>query len=378
MPFKSQKPKLLLSDDELKELDRISKSRTEAVAYVERAGIILAFYHQITISQIARDFQTNRTKVEKCINKALQFGALTALRDLPRSGRKKEITPEATTWVINLACQKPKDLGYSYELWTNRLLADHIQRNCHDAGHPCLAKIARGTVSKILSKSNIKPHKISYYLEKRDPDFEIKMTQILLIYKEIELYQKAEKKKPSNTIISFDEKPGIQAIENLAPDLLPQLDKYSTISRDHQYKRHGTVTLMAGINLLDGIVHGQVVDRHRSSEFILFLKMIDKKYPKDIKIRIILDNHSAHTSKETKKYLATMPNRFEFIFTPKHGSWLNLIESFFAKMAKTVLRGIRVSSKEELKERIMQYLEEINQTPVIFRWKYGLESLVVD
>ena len=100
--------------------------------------------------------------------------------------------------------------------------------------------------------------------------------------------------------------------------------------------------------------------------------MIDTKYPSEIKIRIVLDNHSAHISKETRAYLATLPNRFEFIFTPKHGSWLNLIESFFGKMAKTMLRGIRVASKAELKDRIIMYLDEVNEEPVVPHWKYRL------
>ena len=105
--------------------------------------------------------------------------------------------------------------------------------------------------------------------------------------------------------------------------------------------------------------------------------MLDNYYPKDTAIRIILDNHSAHTSKETRAYLSGVQQRFEFIFTPKHGSWLNIVESLFAKMAKTFLRGIRVGSKEELKQRIERWLEEINQTPVVFRWKYGLDSISV-
>ena len=98
-------------------------------------------------------------------------------------------------------------------------------------------------------------------------------------------------------------------------------------------------------------------------------------YPAQTRIRLILDNHSAHLSRETRSFLATCPNRFEFIFTPTHGSWLNLIESFFAKMAKIFLRGLQVSSKKELKQQLEQYLKEINETPVVFRWKYGLESL---
>ena len=378
MPFKSQKPALLLKEAELEELKKISKSRNDGVARVERAKIIILFSEGQSISAIARELKINRDKVDRCITKALQFGVLTALNDLPRSGRKKLYTPEAETWIIDLSCQKPKDLGYSYELWTNRLLAEHIKKHCQEEGHPCLIKISRGTISKLLSRINIKPHKISYYLERRDPDFETKMAQILLVYKEVELLRESDEQTISeNVILSYDEKPGIQAIENMAPDLLPKPGKNPTLARDHQYIRHGTVSLMAGINLLNGHVHGTVVDRHRSKEFIDFLRTLDEEYPKGIKIRIILDNHSAHISKETKRYLKEVPNRFEFIFTPKHGSWLNIIESFFGKMARTFLRGIRVSSKEELKERIYKFLEEINRTPVVFKWKYGLDSLAV-
>ena len=176
-------------------------------------------------------------------------------------------------------------------------------------------------------------------------------------------------------ILSYDEKPGIQAISNTAPDLPPEPGKHPTVSRDYEYVRHGTLSLMAGIDLLNGKVHGQVVDRHRSREFILFLKQLDQVYPSSAKIRIVLDNHSAHTFKETRGYLATVPNRFEFIFTPKHGSWLNLIEMFFSKMTRTMLRGIRVSSKQELRDRIELYLNEVNESPVVFRWKYGLDSI---
>jgi transposase len=126
---------------------------------------------------------------------------------------------------------------------------------------------------------------------------------------------------------------------------------------------------------LSGEVLGLVRKRHRSVEFIGFLQLADGHYPAGARIRIVLDNHSAHISKETRSFLATRPNRFEFTFTPKHGSWLNLIESFFGKMARTLLRGIRVASSEELQTRIELYLKEVNETPVVFRWKYKLETL---
>ena len=132
---------------------------------------------------------------------------------------------------------------------------------------------------------------------------------------------------------------------------------------------------LAGIDLLNGQVHGIVTDRHRSREFVQYLKILDETYSKDITIRIILDNHSAHISKETRGYLATVPNRFDFVFTPTHGSWLNIIESLFAKMAKTFLRGIRVNSKDELKQRILKWIEELNESPVVFRWKWRLNTI---
>jgi len=203
------------------------------------------------------------------------------------------------------------------------------------------------------------------------------MKQVLHVYKQVELWHKTGAPSELVAVLSYDEKPGIQAIQNTAPDLPPVPGLHAAISRDHEYIRHGTLSLLAGIDLLSGEVLGLVRDRHRSAEFIEFLRMTDAQYPSDARIRIVLDNHSAHISKETRAYLVTVPNRFDFVFTPTHGSWLNLIESFFGKMAKTLLRGIRVSSKEELRARIEMYLREVNEDPVVFRWKYKLETLSV-
>jgi transposase len=375
MPFKSRRAKLRLDKDTRSKMTVLSVSRKEPLVHVERAKMILAYEEGETISGIAKRLGTNRPKVERCIDKALQIGALAALDDLPRSGKPPNITAEANAWIISLACQKPKELGYSYELWTTRLLAKHAREHCESAGHSCLAKFSRGTVSKILSKNEIRPHKIKYYLEKRDPRFDEKMAQVLHVYREVSLiHKKNEDVSLKTAILSYDEKPGIQAIENKAPDLSPKPGEYPCVARDYEYIRHGTVTLMGGIDLLTGKAHGIVVDRHRSEEFVTFLKMLDSEYASSAKIRMILDNHSAHTSKETRAFLATMPNRFEFIFTPTHGSWLNLIESFFSKMARTMLRGIRVSSKDELKRRIEKYLSEVNAEPVIYRWKWNLDD----
>jgi transposase len=229
----------------------------------------------------------------------------------------------------------------------------------------------------------VKPHKVRYYLERRDPEFKAKMAQVLCVYREVNVLKKAaaatKKNKPRKavTVISYDEKPGIQAIATTAPDLPPEPGVHPTFTREFEYKRHGTVSLLAGIDLVTGKVHALVEDRHRSREFIEFLKLVDAAYPIHTAIRLILDNHSAHVSKETKAWLATRPaGRFEFTFTPKHGSWLNLVEGFFSKLARSVLRHIRVASKQELKDRIMAAMDHFNERPVVHTWSYKLKKAV--
>ena len=313
--------------------------------------------------------------MQRCIERAAAFGPLAALDDSARPGKTATITAEAKAWLVSLACQKAKDFGYPHELWTTRLLARHAREYGPAAGHKCLARLVQGTVCKILDAHAIKPHKIRYYLERRDPEFEEKMTHVLCIYRKVAILKEANAPSDTVAIISYDEKPGMQAIGSTAPDLPPKPGVHAAFARDHEYKRHGTLSLLAGIDLVTGKVHALVKDRHRSCEFIEFLQLVNSAYPASTAIKIILDNHSAHTSKETKAWLVIQPEgRFEFTFTPKHGSWLNLVEGFFSKLARSVLRHIRVASKHELAERILAAIEDINQQPVVHTWSYKLEK----
>ncbi|EQD49741.1 tISRso5 ISRSO5-transposase protein, partial [mine drainage metagenome] len=222
-----------------------------------------------------------------------------------------------------------------------------------------------------LDDHDIKPHKIRYYLEKRDPEFDRKMQEVLMVYRDVALYTEGAvhdaRPNPIHTV-SVDEKPGVQAIGLTAPDLPPVPGKAAAVGRDYAYVRHGTVSILAGIDLHSGHIFANVEERHRSVEFIALLKQLDEHYPPQAIIRVVLDNHSAHLSKETMAYLSTRPGRFEYVHTPKHGSWLNLIECAFSKMARTFLRHIRVQSKDELKTRILKGIAEINAAPVVFRW----------
>ena len=371
---------LALSEEDVRKLNAVARSRTEAASRVERARMLLAYREDPSFYAVGRAVGVHHQTVQRCVERAVAYGAIAALDDLPRPGREPTITTEAKTWLTNLACRKAKELGYPHELWTTRLLARHAREHGPEEGHSCLSKLAQGTLCNILSEQEIKPHKIRYYLERRDPEFKTKMAEVLCVYREVKLIREtaaAANQEPSDAvaIISYDEKPGIQAIATTAPDLPPEPGKHATFARDHEYKRRGTVSLLAGIDLLTGQVHALVKDRHRSREFIEFLRIVDAAYPAHTAIKLILDNHSAHISKETKAWLANQPaGRFEFVFTPKHGSWLNLVEGFFSKLARSVLRHIRVASKQELKDRIMQAINYFNQEPVVHTWTYKLDK----
>jgi transposase len=371
---------LSLTDADTAKLRVMAQSRTEPASRVERARILLAYWEDPSFFAVGQILGLHHQTVQRCVERAVAEGPMAALDDRPRPGREPTITIEAKAWLVDLACCKAKEFGYPHELWTTRLLASHAREHGPAAGHACLANLVQGTVCKLLDQEDVKPHKVRYYLERRDPEFAAKMAEVLCVYRQVKILKKAAaraKTKPSDAvaIVSYDEKPGIQAIATTAPDLPPVPGAHATFAREHEYKRHGTVSLLAGIDLLSGKVHALVKDRHRSREFIEFLKLLDAAYPAATAIKLILDNHSAHISKETRTWLADQPaHRFEFTFTPKHGSWLNLIEGFFSKLARSVLRHIRVASKQELKDRLMAAMDHFNQHPVVHTWTYKLDK----
>lgn len=379
MPFQKQRKNLSFTEKEMEQLKKLSASRTEEKQRVVRARILLDSCSGLSDRAVAGRNSVNRNTVVLCVMKCLQFGMEIALDDLPRSGRPQRITDAAKAWVMKLACQKPVELGYSYELWTFPLLAEHIRSRCESEGHPSLGKVSQSKLHHILRTAEIKAHKVRYYVEKRDPEFEAKMAEVLHVYKEVEIVNNGmiggQIKEPPMVTVSYDEKPGIQAIATTGKELPPVPGKHSRRTRDYEYERHGTVSLLAGIDLHTGLVTEVVRDTHNSADFIAFLEQLDERYAPGQVIRLILDNHSAHISKQTRSYLATKSQRFVFVFTPKHGSWLNIIEVLFSKLTRTMLREIRVKNKQELIERLHRYFDELNANPVVFRWKYKMDEL---
>lgn len=369
-----------LSNEEREYLKLQTRARTIQAQTVTRARILLLRADSVSIDAIADKVGLNRCSVMLCLKKFKEGGIENALFDAPGRGRNAEITDEEKAWIINIACQKPIDFGYAAETWTYAKLTSHINKTAEAAGYTRLSTIHKSTVNTILDKADIKPHKITYYCENRDPDFDSKMHNVLLVYKQLEMqFDESGKLIISEDtpihVLSYDEKPGIQATATTSDDLMPD-EKHSTINRDYEYKRLGTLSLLAAIDLQSGEAIPLVRDKHSSTEYIEFLKLLDDKYPKGDKIRIVLDNLKVHTSEATRKYLATVPGRFEFVFTPKHGSWLNMVEGFFSKMTCQMLRGIRVKSKE-LTNRIYRYFAEINEEPIVFHWKYNLDDIDV-
>jgi transposase len=255
-----QAVELAMTDEEIAQLTSVSHSRTERASRVERARMLLAYRESPSFFAVARRLAAHHQTVQRCVERALAYGPLAALDDRPRPGKEPTITPEAKAWLVSLACDKAKDHGYPHELWTTRLLARHAREHRPAAGHECLADLVQGTVCKILGQEEIKPHKVRYYLERRDAEFEQKMAEVLCVYRRVQVLKRAAKSNKRHkpiAIVSYDEKPGIQAIATTAPDLPPQRGVYATFARDHEYKRHGTLSLLAGIDLLTGKVHAR-------------------------------------------------------------------------------------------------------------------------
>ena len=366
------------------ELEKLASSGMTPIVIAQRAKILLLKDAGKSATAITDEVGVSRHTAELWIKKYRNRSEKDSIKDLlsvsKGRGRKEEITGEAKTWLISVACTQPKDFGYAAETWTTKALTQHINKTAAKEGFERLATITESGVYRILDKSKIKPFRIQYYCKRRDPDFEEKMHNVLLVYKQLEIqFDDEGNLRPFDEnevvhVVSYDEKPGIQAIANVADDL-PPTEENGTIKRDYEYKRLGTVSLLAGIDLQTGEAIPLVSDSHNSSDYIEFLKILDAKYPKGDTIRLVLDNLKVHKAKKVIEYLSTVEGRFEFVFTPKHASWLNLVESFFSKMTKQMLKGIRVKSKEELVQRIYIYFDEINAEPVVFHWTWHLDDI---
>src|SRR5256884_2377696 len=215
--------KLSVGDADVEGLRSIAQSRTEPASRVERARILLAYREDPSFFALGRALGLHHQTVQRCVERAVVEGPMAALDDRPRPGKEPTITIEAKAWLTSLACRKAKELGYPHELWTTRLLADHARQHGPMEGHDCLSHLAQGTVCKILDEEEVKPHKVRYYLERRDPEFAEKMAEVLCVYRKVKVLKEATKKKPNEAVavVSYYEKTGPSAVGTMGPHLCP-------------------------------------------------------------------------------------------------------------------------------------------------------------
>jgi len=261
---------LQLNGEDRSLLEKLSRSLSEPLRKVQRAKILLLYASGITITEVGKSMDVSRETVYKWIDRALAAGVPAALEDKYHRPFAPVITPEARAWIIQLVCLKPKDLGYAAELWTTAALAEHARVMGPKHGHPCLGRAAKATVWRILNQREIKPRKVQYYLERRDPEFGRKQAEVLIVYREVsELNARGFDPfaAPGVVTVSVDEKPGVQAIKATGPELPPVPDRHPAVGRDYEYERLGTLSILAGIDLHSGYIHACAEERHRSSEF---------------------------------------------------------------------------------------------------------------
>jgi transposase len=220
----TERAKLFLEPSELERLHKIAGSRTAPFREIQRANVMILYSQGLGFNEIKRRLGVSRPTIYKCVDKALAMGIEAGLKDTYHRPKPPVIDEAAKAWVIDLACSKPTVHGYAAEVWTRQSLANHARQHGPAAGHPSLARAAKATIQRILSEHPLRPHKIAYYLERRDPEFEAKMREVLVVYKEVNLRNDTKDESdttPPIITLSVDEKPGVQAIANTAPDQMP-------------------------------------------------------------------------------------------------------------------------------------------------------------
>ena len=334
MPFQSRRARLVIEDEPRRILERIARSRSESAQRVERARILLAYAGGQTVSAIARDLGTNRPKVGRCVDKGLQLGPLAALGDLPRPGRPATIPATARMWVVSLADTAPGEWGYAEKRWTHRLLARHAREHGAQAGHPSLAHLASGTVSKILRRAR----PLAERQRLRSTDRAALGAQVLVLRQWIQL-------EPAG---------GSPA------DGLLRAHVWPAGSADDTPEPRPALSLVVGLDLATGQAYRALARQHGSRDFVGFLERLDRAYAPGVRIRLLLDGHAVHRAAAIRRYLARRPNRFELVFRPRHGSWQALVEALCARLAHALLRGVRLQSADDLQQRIERCLDMLN------------------
>ena len=341
-------PQIDLSEEEHETLMKWSRGRSTASRVVQRAKIVLLAAEGQENKDIAKVLGVTERTVGRWRGRFFHDRAPALEKDLPRGGRHAIQREKYESLIIKkVQEEKPEDASH----WTTRALAEAVG-------------VSQNLVFRVLRANNLKPHLIKTFKISNDPDFEEKLCDVVGLYLN----------PPEHALVlSADEKTSIQALDRTQPELPIKKGRCGTMT--HDYKRNGTTTLFAAIDMAEGRVISTCMDKHRHQEWTKFLNLIDRETPAGLDIHLIVDNYATHKHPKVKAWLKRH-KRFHVHFTPTSSSWLNVIEGFFAKLTRRRLQRGVFKSVVQLKQAITDFIDAHNQDPKPFAWTATAEKII--
>lgn len=339
---------LSVPETDRKELERLVRAGNTSQKVVLRAKIVLLSDDGVPTGQIAERLQTTVPTISRWRERYEAGGVTGLLRDAPRPGRKPRLSAATVAAVVELTLREPPPDATH---WSTRSMA-------------AVAGISDTSVQRIWKAHGLQPHRVRTFKLSRDPQFIEKLQDVVGLYVD----------PPKKAIVfSVDEKSQIQALDRTQPGLPMKRGRAGTMT--HDYKRHGTTTLFAALNVLTGDLIGQCATRHRHVEFLAFLRKLDRETWADLDLHLIVDNYATHKHAAVERWLIRHP-RFHLHFTPTSASWLNLVERFFAELTQKRLRRGSFTSVRGLVAAIYQYLNQRNEHPTPFVWTASVQTIL--
>ena len=339
---------VILSSLDRQMLEAIASDRNRPHKHIERAQVVLAAAERGPVQRVAALLGVSRPMVWRWQQRFAEEGAGGLLRDKTRKPGKPPVAAETVARVVALTCAAPP---HQATHWTGRAMAK-------------AAGISLTSVQRIWAAHKLQPHRVRTFKRSRDPEFAAKLADIVGLYMD----------PPTQAVVlSIDEKSQIQALDRTQPGLPIKPGRCGTMT--HDYKRNGTTTLFAALNVLDGSVIGRCMQQHRHEEFIRFLNDVERTVPADKLIEAVVDNYATHKHPKVKAWLKRHP-RWTFHFTPTSGSWLNAVENFFSVLTRKRIRRGSFHSLVDLQAAIKRYLAEHNAEPKPFVWTASAASIL--
>jgi transposase len=330
-------------------LERWVRSRTTPQRLVERARIVLASADGVSGTEICGRLQVSRPTVSRWLDRYAAEGLAGLAADRPRSGRPKQLDATREAAIVRTTLQEAPPDGGTH--WSGRLMAKVVG-------------VHQTTIARRWRAHGLKPHRIAYFKVSTDPEFVAKLRDVVGLYLD----------PPKRAVVfSFDEKSQIQALDRTQPGLPLKKGRAGTFT--HDYKRHGTTTLFAALNVASGRIHHQCLPRHRRDEFLRFMTRLERQVPRGVSLHVILDNYATHKTPEVAQWLRQHA-RVHFHFTPTSASWLNLVERFFSELTTRQLRRLAVTSVGQLEAAIQRYIVHRNADPKPFTWTASVRAIV--